>query len=98
MNKQEALIILKSLKYDLENFVSVESTESDIKALEVAINILQEEKSVYEEIIRLLEGLKLYEWEKLKDCIDREFKSQSYKTQFKSNLPFKEIIKLEFNH
>ena len=43
MNKQEALIILKSLKYDLENFVSVESTKSDIEALGVAIDVLKEE-------------------------------------------------------
>ncbi|SDO75577.1 hypothetical protein [Clostridium gasigenes] len=60
--------------------------------------LVQEQLDVKEKIYKitnLIEGLSLYEWDKLKNCIDREFKSQANKTTFKNGDRFKEILNLD---
>ena len=50
-------------------------------------------KERIKQIIDLIEGIPLYEWEQLKIIIDREFKSQANKTQFKKRDTFvKDVI------
>lgn len=44
------------------------------------------------EFMNLLEGISLYKWEQLKGLIDREFKSQSNKTQFIKQDKFTEYL------
>ena len=41
MDKEKALIQLKDLLYNFENFESVETTEDDVQALKYAINELE---------------------------------------------------------
>lgn len=40
-NKEKALMQLKDLLYNFENFQSVETTEDDVQALKYAINELE---------------------------------------------------------
>ena len=40
MNKEEVLVQLRDLHYNLKNFESIESTEDDVQALEIAMNII----------------------------------------------------------
>ena len=44
------------------------------------------------QLVNLLEGIPLYKWEQLKGLIDREFKSQSNKTQFIKQNKFTEYL------
>lgn len=41
MNKEQVLIQLKDLLFNLENFEEVETTEEDVQALKYAINELE---------------------------------------------------------
>lgn len=41
MTKEQLLIQLRDLHYNLKNFESVESTEDDVQALEMAIRELE---------------------------------------------------------
>ncbi|MGG7077354.1 hypothetical protein [Clostridium sardiniense] len=41
MNKEEVLIQLRDLHYNIKNFESVESSEDDVQALEYVINELE---------------------------------------------------------
>lgn len=41
MDKEQVLMQLRDLYYNLKNFESVESTEDDVQALEIAIRELE---------------------------------------------------------
>lgn len=56
MNKEKALIQLKDLLYNFENFESVETTEDDVQALKYAIKELErtaQEVPVQEQYVTL---------------------------------------------
>lgn len=53
-------------------------------------------KEKLEQLLSLLEGIPLYEWEQLKIIIDREFKSQANRTQFQKRDTFVKDIIQEF--
>lgn len=53
-------------------------------------------KEKVEQLLSLLEGIPLYKWEQLKTVIDREFKSQANKTQFKKRDTFVKDVVQEF--
>lgn len=56
-----------------------------------------QEVLVHEQLIELLEGMTLSQWEQLKICIDREFKSQANQIVFRKRDSFKQILSLEIN-
>lgn len=98
MNKREAIAHLEELKNDFKEYVSIETKEKDVQALEVAIAGLKEtaqEVPIQEQLVNLFEGITLSKWEQLKICIDREFKSQVNRITFKSSDTFKKNLELD---
>lgn len=66
-----------------------------LKSLKNFLKETAPEVPVQEQLIKLLEGITLLKWEQLRNCIDREFKSQANKTTFKLNDTFKKNLEID---
>lgn len=68
--------------------------EKEIRKME-GEKVTAQEVPVQEQLLKLLEGMTLSQWEQIKICIDREFKSQANKVIFESRDSFKQLLDLE---